>query len=121
MRVDEPWEVISDDATLDRLTNVSGLGAWTAVAVPSIDKVCLVLCAVWMNGTVWAFIDKKRPISSRRFVSAVRQFHSVLRDGGTTEVLGVRQKDVAPRWMEWLGAVKTNERVNGLEVWAWRN
>jgi hypothetical protein len=123
MKVDRrvTWDVINDDATLHALTGAATVGAWTAVAVPSLKDPALILSAVWQDGRVWAFIDKKKAVSSRMMIESVREFHAVLAAAEVQEVHGIRDPKVPARWMEWLGAKKINEVIDGQEVWMWRH
>lgn len=113
------WEVVPDDATLHALTEAVEVGEWVAVAVPSLRDPALVLSAVWRDGRVWAFINKRASVGVLTFVKSVRAFHDVLRESDVPCVHGLRAEGVPARWMEWLGAVRTDETFNGQEVWVW--
>ena len=115
------WEVIEDKEVLERLTGASVDVEWTAVAIPTIEGARAVLAAANKGDRVWAFIDILRPIGSLSLVKAVKDFHACLQGGGMTTVYGIRAPHVPARWMEWLGARKTDETVNDEEVWVWLN
>jgi hypothetical protein len=115
------WELVPDDAALERLTGVSAPQEWAAVAVPSIERPSAILTAVWMQDAVWAAIDIRGPIMPVTFCRAVKAFHGILKETGVTRCLGIRAAHVHPRWMEWLGAVRTGDMIEGEEVWQWQN